>query len=181
MGAIDWIGHNWFTLVQTGGIIAALAGVAFGFFYDARSRRVANLIALTDRHRELWERMNADPKLARILDPTADPERMRITPEEELFVIFLILHLANTYYTVRSGFLKQPHGLARDVQIFFTLPIPRAVWHQVRDLQDRPFVRFVESALATPGVASGTTAADIQPRPRNTSFAGQTTKGRRRP
>ncbi|MHB8519874.1 MAG: hypothetical protein ACYDH9_03860 [Limisphaerales bacterium] len=144
MGAIDWIGHNWFALIQTGAILAALAFTGAGFFFDARARRVGNLIKLTDRHRHLWEWMYSDPKLARILDQAAEPDRFPVTREEELFVVFLILHLANTYYTVRSGLLTQPQGLSRDVQLFFSLPIPRAVWRTVRDLQDKPFVRFVE-------------------------------------
>lgn len=155
MGTFDWLARDWFSVVQTGGIIAALAFVAVGFFYDARSRRVSNLIHLTDRHRLLWERMYSDPKLARILDPAADPDRSPITPEEEMFVVFLILHLANTYYTIRTGFLSQPEGVTRDIQLFFSLPIPKAVWRKVRDLQDRQFVKFVENALAKPPAGSG--------------------------
>lgn len=176
MSVIDWIGRNWFALIQSGGIIFAVAGVALGFFFDARARQVANLIHLTDRHRQLWERMYSDPKLSRILDPTAQPDRFPLTREEELFVIFLILHLANSYYTVRSGFLKQPQGLARDIRLFFALPIPMAVWRKVRDLQDREFVRFVEDCLAKPGLGSDAVANGEQAPVRNASQASPTTR-----
>ncbi|MBU6402323.1 MAG: hypothetical protein KGS61_18555, partial [Verrucomicrobia bacterium] len=134
MGAADWLSQNWFAVVQTGAVLAALAFTGVGFFFDARSHRVGNLIRLTDRHRELWERVYSDPKLARILEPKADLDRDPVTAAEELFMIFFILHLANTFYTVRSGFLKQPEGLTRDVQLVLALPIPMAVWRKVRNL-----------------------------------------------
>jgi hypothetical protein len=147
MAVVAWLGQHWFALTQTAGIIAALGVAAAGLLLDAKARRVGNLIALTDRHRTLWERMCSDRKLARILDPAADPKSSPVTPEEELFVIFLILHLANTYFTMKTGLLKQPQGLCKDVQLLFSLPIPRKVWRQVRDLQDEPFVKFVEDCL----------------------------------
>lgn len=179
MEGITWLGHNWFALVQTGGIVSALAFAGVGFFLDARARRVGNLIKLTDRHRSLWERMYSDPKLARILDPAASPERIPVTAKEELFIIFLILHLANTYYTVRSGFLKQPEGLARDIQLFFSLPIPRVVWHRVHDLQDRQFVRFVENCLSNAAVPDAA-ANRPDPRSEHAPRTAPTTRARRR-
>jgi hypothetical protein len=71
-----------------------------------------------------------------------------VTAEEEMFVIFLILHLSNTYYAMRAGFFPKLHGLRRDIESFFSLPIPRAVWTKVKDLQEEPFVRFVERSFA---------------------------------
>ncbi|MHB8522090.1 MAG: hypothetical protein ACYDH9_15200 [Limisphaerales bacterium] len=180
MGGTDWLGHNWFALVQTGAILCALAFTGAGFFFDARARRVGNLIRLTDRHRLLWERMYSDPKLARILDPTVRVDRAPVTAEEELFVVFLILHLANSYYTVRSGFLTQPEGVARDIRLFFGLPIPKAVWQKVRGLQDRQFVKFVERCLARPRRAPSTAADGRKPRPPNAPRSDRTTKSHRR-
>ena len=149
-GAADWFGRNWFAVVQTAAVLAALSFTGVGFFFDARSHRATNLIRLTDRHRLLWERAYSDPKLGRILDPQADLDLEPVTGDEELFMIFFILHLANTFYTARSGLLKQPQGLARDVQLLLALPVPSAVWRKVRDLQDRRFVKFVEGCLADP-------------------------------
>jgi hypothetical protein len=147
MSFTDWMHHNWITFIQTGAVAAGLFLVGIGLLLEARARRVANLIQLTQQHRDLWERMYSQPELSRILDPGADPAKMGVTAEEEMFVVFIILHLSSTFYGIRSGFFRKPHGLRKDVERFFSLPIPRAVWKKVKDLQDAMFVKFVERCL----------------------------------
>lgn len=144
----EWIGHNWLALIQTGALAGGLLFTGIAVLLDARARRVGNLIQLTQQHRDLWERLYIQPDLARILDPAADPARSPVTAEEEMFVIFLILHLSNTYYAMRAGFLQKLRGLRKDIEQFFSLPIPRVVWKKVKDLQDESFVRFVERSFA---------------------------------
>ena len=124
-----------------------LIGVAL--LFEARARRVANLIQLTQQHRDLWERMYLEPELSHILDSNADPEEREVTAHEEYFVIFIILHLSSTFYAIRSGFFRKPQGLRNDIARFFSLPIPRAVWEKVKALQDAPFVRFVEACISS--------------------------------
>src|SRR5438552_3486139 len=111
MALFDWIGHNWFALLQTGAVTAALLFTGIALFLDGRARRVGNLIDLTDRHRALWDRMFNRPRLARILDPAVDLTEEPMTAEEEQFVVFIILHLSSTYYAMKSGFFQKPHGL----------------------------------------------------------------------
>ena len=144
MEPISWLSQNWTGLVQTVGMIGALLFTGLALVLDVRSRRAGNLIRLTDRHRELWERMSADPHLARILDPDADLEKKPLTAEEELFAIFVVLHLSDNYFFIKAGFFEQPRGLRKDIRMFFSLPIPRAVWMKVRELQDAHFLKFVE-------------------------------------
>jgi len=156
MALNGWIASNWIDVLQTVGIVGGLLLTSIALLLDARFRRVGNLVRLTEQHRELWERMYTRPQLVRILDPGADPERVPVTADEELFVIFIVLHLSNTYYAIRAGFFQKPHGLRKDIERFFSLPIPRVVWDRVRDLQDRPFVKFVESCFPEP-YPSGTT------------------------
>ena len=38
----------------------------------------------------------------------------------------------------------------KDIERFFSLPIPRAVWEKVKDFQEEPFVRFVEKSIDGP-------------------------------
>jgi hypothetical protein len=149
MGFDHWLRQNWFALVQTGAMAGGLFLVSIAVILEARARRVGNLIRLTEQHRNLWERMCADPQLARILDPHADLSKTPVTAEEELFVIFIVLHLSSTYYAMRAGFFQKPRGLRQDIEQFFSLPIPHAVWLKVKDLQDEPFVRFVEKSRRT--------------------------------
>jgi hypothetical protein len=150
MGFNEWIGYNWLALVQTGALAGGLLLTGIAVLLDARARRVGNLIQLTQQHRDLWERLYMQPELARILDPAADPALPAVTAEEERFVIFLILHLSNTYYAIRAGFFQKLRGLHRDIERFFSLPIPRAVWEKVKDFQEESFVRFVEKSIDDP-------------------------------
>jgi hypothetical protein len=147
MGFNEWIGQNWLALIQTGALAGGLLFTGIAVLLDARARRVGNLIQLTQQHRELWERLFIQPELARVLNPTPDLTRFPVTAEEEMFVIFLILHLSNTYYAIRSGFLQKIRGLRKDIERFFSLPIPRAVWEKVKELQDETFVQFVEGTF----------------------------------
>jgi hypothetical protein len=144
MAFMDWMSHNWFSLVQTAILAAGLVLIGVALLFDARVRRIANLIRLTEQHRDLWERMYLQPDLARIFDPDADPAGKAVTTHEETFVIFIILHLSTTYHAMRSGFFRKPQGLLNDIVRFFSLPVPHAVWGKVKSLQDAPFVKFVE-------------------------------------
>lgn len=155
MGFNEWVGHNWLALVQTSALAGGLLFTGIAGLLDARARRVGNLIQLTQQHRDLWERLYFQSELARILDPAADPIQSPVTSEEELFVIFLILHLSNTYYAIRAGFFQKLRGLRKDIERFFSLPIPRAVWEKVKDLQDESFVRFVERSFERPNSFTG--------------------------
>src|SRR5258708_7206594 len=136
MAFTDWTNHNWFALVQTSALSAGLLLIAIALFFEAGALRVANLIQLTQQHRDLWERMFSRPELVRILDADDDPADMGVSAEEETFVIFIILHVSSPYYAIRSGFFRKPHGLRKDIVRFFSLPIPRAVWEKVKALQD---------------------------------------------
>ena len=149
MGLNEWIGQNWLALIQTGALAGGLLFTGIAVLLDARARRVGNLIQLTQQHRDLWERLYMQPELARILDPGANPAKLPVTAQEETFVIFLILHLSNTYYAMRAGFFQKLRGLRKDIERFFSLPIPRAVWEKVKDLQEETFVRFVEKSFAS--------------------------------
>jgi hypothetical protein len=141
------ISQNWISLIQTAALVGSLFLIGFALLLDVRNRRVGNLIMLTQQHRELWERMYTQPELTRILDPAADISEKAIKPEEEKFVIFVILHLSTTFYAMRAGFFQKPQGLQRDIKRFFSLPLPREVWHKMKDLQDRVFVAFVDRFL----------------------------------
>jgi hypothetical protein len=156
----QWIGHNWLSIIQTVALAGGLLFTGVGVLLNARARRVGNLIQLTQQHRDLWERLYTQPELARILDPAASQAQSPVTAAEEMFVIFLILHLSNTYYAMRSGFFHKLRGVRKDIEGFFSLPIPRAVWEKVKDLQDESFVRFVEQSFATTDKASRPNVSD---------------------
>ena len=142
----DWFGQNWFVLLQSAGIIGSLLFTGFTIRSDLKERRIANLFALTQNHRDIWENLFSLPELARVLDPSPDLNRIPITSRERLFVLLIILHLNAAFRAFESGLLKKPEELKRDIHTLFSLPIPYAVWLRMKEFQDAEFVRFVESS-----------------------------------
>jgi len=144
---LAWLDHNWFALAQTGILTSGFFLLSFALLFQARARRITNLIKLTHQHRDLWERMYLQPELTRILDPKADLATEGITPEEQMFVVFIILHLNTTYFATRAGLFQKQDSVGKDIERFFSLPIPRVVWEKVKVLQEPPFAKFVERHL----------------------------------
>lgn len=154
MAMLSWVREHWFDLVQSVGIIGGLVYTGRVVRIDAKARRIQTLFALTKQHRQIWSLMHKNPGLIRVIDPKADVATKPVTPEEELFVTFVILHLSDAYQAAMAGFFVTPQGLAEDVRGFFSMPVPGDVWRRKMTLQDRDFVAFVEAALH-PAKSSG--------------------------
>ena len=150
MASLSWLTDHWFDLLQSAGIVGGLAFTGFALRTDARSKRVQNLLTVTQNHRQIWEQLYSRPKLARVLEPLPDIVRHPITHEEQLFVKFLYLHLYTVYRAIRSDLYYTPKELAADVRALLSLPIPREVWMELRTSQDPDFVAFVEDAFRHP-------------------------------
>lgn len=148
MGGGSWLNDNWFTLVQTVGIVASLYFTAAAFRTDKDERRLGNLLRLTGHHAEIWREFAGRPDLARSVDPLADIERSPVTDSEEVFVALLILHLNVVYRAHRLGLVENLGQVEKDIREFFGLPIPKAVWRKLKLLHHEEFVTFVEACLA---------------------------------
>lgn len=144
MGIWDWISQNWFNLFGSAGV-AGLWFAAAALREETKGRRVANRIALTANHRELWSECFHNQRLLRVLDATVDVSKAPVTPEEELFVGMAIQQLNATYEAMKNGLTFKPEGVRRDVWSFFSLPVPKAVWEKMKAVQDDDFAAFVES------------------------------------
>jgi hypothetical protein len=142
-----WIAENWFSLLQGIGIISSLIFTGLAFRRTDKSIRVENLNILTTRHRDIWAEYSSNPDLRRILKDDINLRRAPITRTEEKFLQALILHLSSSYEAIRNGLLDKPDGLERDIQNFFTKPMPRAMWLRSRPLQNKDFVDFVERTI----------------------------------
>jgi hypothetical protein len=145
MRFLDWLGQNWFILLQSVGIIGSLLFTAASLREDAKAQRISNLITVTDHHRDIWTQIYQRPDLARVMDPNVDVRRNPVREEEELFINLLILHLNSVFHATSEGLYLKPEGLRQDVDRFFSLPIPKAVWMRSKELQDEAFVCFVDS------------------------------------
>lgn len=146
MPLYTWISANWFELIQTLGIVGSLCLTFTGFRLDTRSHRVSNQIEITREHREIWSELFKRPELARISQKEVDLEGCPIKPEEELFIGLLILHLNSAFHAIQDGLYLEPEGMRDDVRQFFSRPMAIAVWNKLKPLQDKRFVKFVESS-----------------------------------
>ncbi len=145
MGSLRWLTENWFTLLNAVGVIGGLLFTGVSLRSETKTRRIANLLSLTEGHREIWKQVFTHSQLGRVLDATADTSARPMTREEEIFVNLVIQHLSVVFHALRDELTIKPEGLRRDVWWFFSLPIPRAVWDKMKVLQNDKFVSYVES------------------------------------
>lgn len=143
-----WVTQNWFELLSTVGIIGGLIITAVTLHSETKTRRVANLLTLTQNHRELWKVFYQNVEMTRILDPAADPKSFPVNRGEEIYVNTVIQHVAAVFRAMKTDLTIKPEGIQQDVRTFFSLPIPRLVWDKIKPLQDKDFVKFVEDCLA---------------------------------
>lgn len=147
MGFEGWAGEHWLEILQSVGIVGGLLFTALSLRINSKDRRVTNLFTITAHHRDIWGKLQERPELSRLLLRDIDPERLTPTVSEQIFVIMVIHHLRAAREAVEQGMLESPERLAKDVRWFFSLPIPHSIWNQVRHVQDRRFVKFVETCL----------------------------------
>jgi hypothetical protein len=121
---------------------------AYTIWKESEVWRIQNLFTLTKNHREIWSQVVEKPDLARVLEAALDLRKNAVTEAERLFVLFLILHLASSFEATRHGMYFAEHGLRADVRRFFTLPIPRMVWKEIKEYQRPDFVGFIERLRA---------------------------------
>jgi hypothetical protein len=145
----SWLALHWFDLLQTVGIVGGLFFTGWSLHLDTQTQLAANLLTLTVQHRDIWKMLFDEPKLARILEAKLDLSKNPVTDDEARFVGFLILHLNASYQAIKAGVLMKAEGLTADIQEFFALPIPKAVWEKMRKFYDADFVTFVDTAKCT--------------------------------
>jgi len=141
-----WIAQNWFELLQTVGIIGGLVFTAFSVSKDDKSRKIANLIAIKQQHREIWRELFDRPRLMRVLKPDVDLNTEDVTDEEALFVKLLFLHLASVHRANQAGMFVEIQALDKDIREFVALPIPRAIWNRLKPFLDKDFIELVGKA-----------------------------------
>ena len=144
-----WLEANWFSLVQSLGIIGGFALTALSLRRDTKWRKRAEVIALAEQHRELWSEVHRRPELTRILESGVDLITKPISLAEEEFLNLVIIHFHTGWQLAREGGPLTLKTFKKDVCKFFCLPVPRSVWEQSKTARDPGFVRFVDKVLAS--------------------------------
>jgi hypothetical protein len=143
----EWILQNWFNLFSAIGIIGSLWFTAISLRSETKTRRIANLLTITANYREVWKDFFRSPELARVIEPSADVVKQPVTPPEDFFVHLVISHTSSMYEALKDELVAKQDGLRRDIGLFFSLPIPKAVWTATKLLQNQDFAAFIESSL----------------------------------
>jgi len=142
-GMSSWIKENWFTVVQTVGIVG-------GLWFTAASFRISNMLTLAEQHRALWDDALERPDLKRVF--LAKVEKIEpVTVEEEEFLNLVIVHFETGWQMANTSTILTREILARDIRGFFSKPLPHSVWEKTRDSRNPQFVKFVERALEAAG------------------------------
>lgn len=147
MGVSAWVAQHWLDLLQTIGIVGGLVFSAYTTWKDERARRIGNSIAITEQYRQIWKELYERPELSRVLAKDADAKKQPVSDQEELFVRTLVLHLGTVYRAMKHSEFVKLEGLRKDVQEFLSLPIPKAVWNNIKRFQDRDFVAFLDASM----------------------------------
>lgn len=143
----SWIGDNWFSLVQSGGIVAGMGFTAWSLRRDSRERRTATRLGLAQHHRELWAEVHRRPDLGRLLNDDVDLVAHPITAAEDEFLNVVIYHFQTCWELGRSDGLLSLQTLELDARDFFGHPIPNAVWRSSKNRRDPGFVGFIDHSL----------------------------------
>ncbi len=139
----DWLGNNSFNLLGAGGVVGSLWFTAISIRSSTKTQRIANLLSITANHREVWRVFLNNQEQVRVRDASADGVKQPITHAERVFVNMVIQHINSVYCAMNDQLVVKVEGLRRDVAQFFSLPIPREVWENIKVLQNDDFVAFV--------------------------------------
>lgn len=141
-----WLGANWFSLIQSIGIISGLIFAAIAVRRETLTRRLSNLLALKAEHRELWDRISRDPSLARLYsDELSDRP---ISAQEEIFCRQIIVHAATAFSLLKDGTPIDREAASADIGSFFARPIPFEAWKRAKHAQSVAFIAFVDDAIS---------------------------------
>lgn len=144
---MEYVTQRWIDVVQAVGIISGIVFSGHAHRTDARERRAQRHFELTREHREIWEDLNARSVGKELLSKNRDLAARPRTIEETEAVRTLTLHLNAFFRSETEGIHVMPERVMEDIQDFFSHPVPRDAWREVRDFHDRAFVAFVESAF----------------------------------
>ena len=147
MDIIQWAIEHGSDLLGAIGIVASLAFTGIALRRDHKALLVANLIAITAAHRDLWQYYADHPEVHRVLSPNADLKSSPVTDAERVFVASAFQHLAMVHTARKYGTFVTEQPVDRDIQEFFNLPIPNHVWHRSRQFHSREFKAYVDATL----------------------------------
>lgn len=146
-GFTSWVEGNWFNVIQTTGVVGSLLMASAAAQREAKAREIENLLTISAHHRELWSGARHREELERVFRDNVPTQNSPVTVAEEEFLNLVVAHFQTSWRIAKVGGIITLKELASDVQGFFTLPLPAAVWEKTKKYRNRKFVKFVKKAL----------------------------------
>ena len=143
-----WVDREWFTLVQSIGIIGGLWMTTATLRGNSRSRRISDSLVLSQQHRDLWKEVHRRSDLQRLFAKEVDLVAQPIAIAEEEYLNLVIVHFQTTWMIAKEGSRDGLDALASDTRAFFSLPIPRRVWERTKGERPSRFVKFIDASLS---------------------------------
>lgn len=151
------------TSVAIAQLIVVVIGASLTIIQITRNvtaNRIANLLAVTKNHREIWSMLMDRDELHEIMMTSSKIRKANeLSTEQRLFLNFLLLHMAAAFASTRSGLLTRNKSVSTDVGELMSLPAPFAFWSEQKRFHHKPFARFVDRSIKKYGSLSSETAA----------------------
>lgn len=144
---LDFLLKNWFDFLQSIFIVGGFILSCYAIRSDIRSRKVEHLIQLNQSHRDIWSKTYSHPELLRIRQTDIDLNTNPITDAERRLVIEIIAHIYSVYEAIQNKQFDN-NEVEKDIAKFLNLPIPNAIWKEVKDFYDMKFVNYIDGLLA---------------------------------
>lgn len=147
VGDFFWFEENWFSLIQTIGILSGFLLAARSLTLDRGIRKTEILIQLTESHREIWEGFLDKADLEATLEPYRKIDSHPVSFSEKRFVTSVLLHIAMVHRASQHDVFQPWEGLKRDIREFLSLPVPGEVFKSLRPYQEAEFLAFIDEIL----------------------------------
>ncbi len=144
---VPWVEQNWFSFIQSLGIVGSLLLTGAALRKDSRSRKASDLLNLLEQHRQLWGEIHRRPELARVLSQNVDLVAQPISLAEEEFINLIIVHYQTGWMLALAGTGNTLSAVASDLRWFFSFPLAKAAWKEIKVGRDESFVAFVDASL----------------------------------
>lgn len=137
----------WVSVAQTVGVAGGLFFAGLNIARDVKQKKIANYLELTKGQRDIWKEALKDNSLLRVSEPSPDLEQKPITEQERIFVRFVIFHANCAFMLMKADLSVRVEGLREDVIEFLQSPIPKSVWLDMKQFQNKDFVAFIDHGV----------------------------------
>lgn len=138
--------QDWFTLLQSLGIMVSLLIASFTLWRDVKSRKISNYIDLIQYHRDVWKMTMERPSLNRLFARQKELMKTALTEEEQQFLTFLFLHITCSFELQKSNHIINVEMLEYDVGELLKYPLIRKFWEENKRFYNSDFIDFVDRA-----------------------------------